>query len=92
LNETGEAQAMQTLLLQHLLEEAANPAILCGGVKEPLAIEPTQDAAIEKARKLEPDAAIHVERVRNIEGEAAMNAKCWLKMKWNISARAGTSA
>ena len=38
------------------------------GVKEPLAVEPTQDAAMEKARKLEPDAAIHVERVRNVEG------------------------
>jgi hypothetical protein len=33
-------------------------AILRGGVKEPVAIEPTQDAAIEKARNLEPDAAI----------------------------------
>src|ERR1700722_11237350 len=43
-------------------------AILRGGVKEPLAVEPTQDAAIEKARKLESDAAIHVERVRNVEG------------------------
>ena len=46
-------------------------AILRGGrerVKEPLAVEPTQDAAIEKARKLEPDAAIRVERVRNVEG------------------------
>jgi hypothetical protein len=27
-------------------------------VKEPLAVEPTQDEAIEKARKLESDAAI----------------------------------
>jgi hypothetical protein len=44
-------------------------AILRGGVKEPLAVEPTQDAAIEKARKLDPDAAIHVERVRNVEGD-----------------------
>ena len=43
-------------------------AILRGGVKEPFAVEPTQDAAIEKARKLDPDAAIHVERVRNVEG------------------------
>jgi hypothetical protein len=43
-------------------------AILRGGVKGPLAVEPTQDAAIEKARKLDPDAAIHVERVRNVEG------------------------
>ena len=43
-------------------------AILRGGVEKPLAVEPTQDAAIEKARKLEPDAAIHVERVRNVEG------------------------
>jgi hypothetical protein len=43
-------------------------AILRGGVKELLAVEPTQDAAIEKARKLEPAAAIHVERVRNVEG------------------------
>jgi hypothetical protein len=43
-------------------------AILRGGVKEPVAIEPTQDAAIEKARKLEADAAIHVERVCNVEG------------------------
>ena len=43
-------------------------AILRGGVKEPLAVEPTQDAAIEKARKLDPDAAIDVERVRNVEG------------------------
>ena len=33
-------------------------AILRGGVEKPLAVEPTQDAAIEKARKLEPDAAI----------------------------------
>ena len=38
-------------------------AILRGGVEKPLAVEPTQDAAIEKARKLEPDAAIHVKRV-----------------------------
>ena len=37
-------------------------------MKEPLAVEPTQDAAIEKARKLKSDAAIHVERVRNVEG------------------------
>jgi hypothetical protein len=43
-------------------------AILRGGVKEPLAVEPTQDAAIEKTRKLEHDAAIHVERGRNVEG------------------------
>jgi len=43
-------------------------AILRGGVKKPLAVEPTQDAAIEKARQLDPDAAIHVERVRNVEG------------------------
>jgi hypothetical protein len=43
-------------------------AVLRGGVKDPLAVEPTQDAAIEKARKLVPDAAIHVERVRNVEG------------------------
>jgi hypothetical protein len=32
-------------------------AILRGGVKEPLAVEPTQDEAIEKARKLEPGQA-----------------------------------
>jgi hypothetical protein len=32
-------------------------AILRGGVKEPLAVEPTQDAAIEKARKLDPESA-----------------------------------
>jgi hypothetical protein len=38
------------------------------GGKEPLAVEPTQDAAIERARKLEADAAIHVERLRNVEG------------------------
>jgi hypothetical protein len=43
-------------------------AILRGGVKKPLAVEPTQDAAIEKARQLDPDAAIHVEGVRNVEG------------------------
>jgi hypothetical protein len=43
-------------------------AILRGGVKQPLAVEPTQEAAIEKARQLDPDAAIHVERVRNVEG------------------------
>jgi len=43
-------------------------AILRGGVEKPLAVEPTQEAAIEKARKLEPDAAIHVERVRNVQG------------------------
>jgi hypothetical protein len=42
--------------------------MVMGGVKEPLAVEPTQDAAIEKARKLDHDAAIHVERVRNVEG------------------------
>jgi hypothetical protein len=42
-------------------------AILRGGVKEPepLAVEPTEDAAIEKARKLDPDAAIHVEYQRS---------------------------
>jgi hypothetical protein len=45
-------------------------AILRGGVEKPLAVEPTQDAAIEKARKLEPDAAIHVERVRNVAAAA----------------------
>jgi hypothetical protein len=43
-------------------------AILRGGVKEPLAVEPAQDAAIEKARKLESATAIHVERFRNVEG------------------------
>jgi hypothetical protein len=43
-------------------------AILRGGIKKPLAVEATQDAAIEKARKLDPDASIHVERVRNVEG------------------------
>ncbi|MBV8378002.1 MAG: DUF2188 domain-containing protein [Verrucomicrobia bacterium] len=43
-------------------------AILRGGVKEPLAVEATQEAAIEKARELDPNAAIHVERVRNVEG------------------------
>ena len=32
-------------------------AILRGSVEKPLAVEPTQDAAIDKARKLEPDAA-----------------------------------
>lgn len=42
-------------------------AILRGGVKQPLAVESTQDAAIEKAKQLEPEAAIHVERVRNVE-------------------------
>jgi hypothetical protein len=77
LNETAENKAMQALLLQHPIEEAASPsdreidanqkhvmsahdknlfieqhkdghAMLRGGVKEPVAIEPTQDAAIEK--------------------------------------------
>jgi hypothetical protein len=43
-------------------------AILRGGVKEPLAVEQTQDEAIDKARKLEPDVAIHVDRVRTVEG------------------------
>ena len=33
-----------------------------------LAAEPTQDAALEKVRKLESAAAIHVERFRNSEG------------------------
>ena len=43
-------------------------AILRGGMKEPLALgEPTQDAAIEKARKLEHDAALYVKRVRDVE-------------------------
>ena len=46
-------------------------AILRGSVEKPLAVEPTQDAAIEKARKLEPDAAIHVERVRNVESSGS---------------------
>jgi hypothetical protein len=50
------------------LSNSTRTAMLRGGVKESLAVEPTQDAAIEKARKLEPDAAIHVERVRNVEG------------------------
>ena len=39
-------------------------AILRGGVKEPLVVEPTQDAAIEKARKLDPDAWIARGRTR----------------------------
>jgi hypothetical protein len=43
-------------------------AILRGGVKKPLAVEATQEAAIEKARKLDPEVAIRVERVRNVEG------------------------
>jgi hypothetical protein len=42
-------------------------AILRGGVKQPLSLESTQEAAIEKAKQLEPGAAIHVERVRNVE-------------------------
>jgi hypothetical protein len=79
LDERDETKAMQALLLQHPLEEAASPsdreidtnqkhvmsdhdknlfieqhkdgyAILRGGVKEPLAVEATQDAAVEKAR------------------------------------------
>ena len=46
------------------------PSVMFAGAHgvEPLAVELTQDAAIEKARKLDPDAAIHVERVRNVEG------------------------
>jgi hypothetical protein len=48
-------------------------AILRGGVKEPLAVEPTQDAAIEKARKLEPDAAIHVSGFATSRVAAAIN-------------------
>ena len=50
-------------------------AILRGGVKEPLAVEPTQDAAIEKAKKLEPDAAIDVESVRKSTAAAAIMAR-----------------
>jgi hypothetical protein len=59
-------------------------AILRGGVKEPepLAVEPTEDAAIEKARKLDPDAAIHVERVRNVE-EGGQQVKICRRQKNN---------
>lgn len=32
------------------------------------AVEPTQEAAIARAKVLNPDAAIHVERVRNTDG------------------------
>ena len=54
-----------------------NYAILRGGVEKPLAVEPTQDAAIEKTRKLEPDAAIHVELARRarIPAESAQTKK-----------------
>jgi hypothetical protein len=40
-------------------------------VKEPLAFEPTQDAAMETARKLEPDSAIHVQPVAMSRAAAA---------------------
>ena len=50
------------------IEQHKDGYAILRGVKEPLAVEPTQDAAIEKARKLDPDAAIHVERVRTVEG------------------------
>jgi hypothetical protein len=95
LNETDENKAMQALLLQHPIEEAASPsdreidanqkpvmsdhdknlcyAILHGGVKEPLAVEPTQDAAIEKARKLDPGAAIHWSGFETSRAAAAIN-------------------
>jgi hypothetical protein len=43
------------------------------GGKEPLAVEPTQDAAIERARKLEADAAIHVERFATSRESAVIN-------------------
>jgi len=54
---------------QLFIEKHSNGyAILRGGVKEPLAVEATQEAAIERAKQLDPDSAIHVERVRNVEG------------------------
>jgi hypothetical protein len=31
------------------------------------AVEPTQEAAIERARKLDPEATLHVERVRHTD-------------------------
>jgi hypothetical protein len=31
------------------------------------AVEPTQEAAIERARQLDPDATLHVERVRHTD-------------------------
>jgi hypothetical protein len=46
-----------------------------GGVKESLAFVPTQDAAVETARKLESDAAIHVKPVTTWRAVAAI--KCW---------------
>jgi hypothetical protein len=36
-----------------------------GGAARVSAVEPTQKAAIERARKIDPTAAIHVERVRD---------------------------
>ncbi|MBV8967869.1 MAG: DUF2188 domain-containing protein [Verrucomicrobia bacterium] len=54
---------------QLFIEKHSNGyAILREGVKEPLAVEATQEAAIERAKQLDPDSAIHVERVRNVEG------------------------
>jgi hypothetical protein len=54
----------KTVMCQHdknLFIERHNDgyALLRGGVEMPLAVQPTQDAANEKARKLDPDAAIH---------------------------------
>jgi hypothetical protein len=43
-------------------DQVRNLSASCG-VKEPLAFEPTLDAAIETARKVEADAAIHVQLI-----------------------------
>jgi hypothetical protein len=42
-------------------------AVRRGGSDRAGAVEPTQEAAIERARRMDPNAPIHVGRVRNTD-------------------------
>jgi hypothetical protein len=47
---------------------AGDYAVRKPGSDRASAVEPTQAAAIERAREINPNAAVHVERVRNTSG------------------------
>ncbi len=45
--------------------EQGDYAVRRGGADRASAVEPTQEAAIQRARQIEPNAPLHIERVRN---------------------------
>lgn len=46
--------------------EQGDYAVRRGNSERASAVEPTQEAAIDRARQMDPKAAIHVERVRDV--------------------------